>query len=88
MYSHSCCRFRFNIGESGQQIHVSHPNDPSELLQPTSRQHPCFKIDNMADLIALQTRIHEHFERGGDSAPKGADKPGAENSGELSSGQG
>ena len=85
MNSDSYGRSRFNIGDSGQQIHVSHPNNPSELLQPTSRQHPCFKIDSMADLIALQTRIHEHFERGGESAPKGADKPGAENSGKWSS---
>lgn len=74
---------RFDIGTGGQQVHVSHPNNASELLPSTSRQHPCFKIDNVQDLIALQERIWKHHERGGDSAPVTADKVGGENSGQY-----
>ncbi|WWD19472.1 hypothetical protein CI109_103932 [Kwoniella shandongensis] len=71
----------YNISSSGQQIHVSHPTSPSELLQPTSRQHPCFRLASPEALRELQKRIWEHYKRGGDSAPKDADEPGAENSG-------
>ncbi|CZT13570.1 related to glyoxalase family protein [Rhynchosporium graminicola] len=68
----------FNISQSGQQIHIAfgHP-DPT----PSSR-HPCFKIDSPENLLELRKRVYEHFDRGGDAAPKEADKPGKEDSGE------
>lgn len=37
----------------------------------------------MEDLIKLQTKIWEHYEKGGDSAPVAADKVGGENSGKF-----
>jgi hypothetical protein len=37
----------------------------------------------MDDLIKLQTKIWEHYETGGDSAPVAADKVGGENSGKF-----
>ena len=37
----------------------------------------------MDDLIKLQTKIWEHYEKGGDSAPVAADKVGGENSGQF-----
>ncbi|KAK8853062.1 hypothetical protein IAR55_003763 [Kwoniella newhampshirensis] len=65
----------------GQQIHISHPNNTSELLTDTSRQHPCFKIPSPDALSELQKRIWDHYKKGGEGAPKDADEPGAENSG-------
>lgn len=37
----------------------------------------------MDDLIKLQTKIWEHYGKGGDSAPVAADKVGGENSGQF-----
>lgn len=37
----------------------------------------------MEELIKLQTKIWEHYEKGGDSAPVAADKVGGENSGQF-----
>ncbi|KAJ9605718.1 hypothetical protein H2200_009567 [Cladophialophora chaetospira] len=70
----------FDIGSSGQQIHVAFgvPSDFEKL----SRRHPCFKLGSPDALLELRQRIWDHFERGGDAAPKEADRPGAANSGE------
>ncbi|KAK3069059.1 hypothetical protein LTR53_012896 [Teratosphaeriaceae sp. CCFEE 6253] len=66
----------FDLGESGQQIHIAlGPNEEK------SSRHPCFKLENGEKLLELRQRVWEHYERGGQAAPKEADKPGAVNSG-------
>ena len=71
----------FDIGSSGQQVHVAH-GVPSDFEIP-SKRHPCFKLGSPEALLELRRRVYEHFERGGDSAPKEADKPGEKSSGEV-----
>ncbi|KAL4913879.1 hypothetical protein BDW62DRAFT_205141 [Aspergillus aurantiobrunneus] len=66
----------FNIGDSGQQVHVA----PGINESKTSDRHPCFKLQSQEKLHELQQRIWDHLVRGGDAAPLNADKPG-ENSG-------
>lgn len=66
----------FDIGDSGQQVHIAFGPDEVE-----SRRHPCFAVPSAEALHALQTRIWEHFQRGGPSAPRQADQPGEQNSG-------
>ena len=48
-----------------------------------SSRHPCFKLESGEALVKLQKKIWEHHEKGGESAPKAADKPGEVNSGTL-----
>ncbi|KAL5410167.1 hypothetical protein PMIN03_005564 [Paraphaeosphaeria minitans] len=62
----------FDIGSSGQQVHVAfgRPEDFSFV----SARHPCFKVGGLDELQALQQRVYEHFEKGGESAPKEADR--------------
>lgn len=71
----------FDIGTSGQQVHIAigAPTD----FQSTSSRHPCFKLQSPEALLELRRKIWEHFQRGGDGAPKAADKPGEEDSGEF-----
>lgn len=73
---------RFNIGDSGQQVHIAFgpPNDPK------ASRHPCFKLKDPDALLELQGKIHKHFEAGGAGAPVAADKPGEMNSGMLYTG--
>lgn len=72
---------RFNIGTSGQQIHVTcGPTDPKHS------RHPCFKLPSRQDLEEIKRSIYEHHVRGGPAAPMAADKPGELNSGESASG--
>lgn len=66
----------FDITPKGQQIHIAF--GPSG---PKSSRHPCFKVGSAEDLRALQTRVWEHYTRGGSSAPQEADKPGGQDSG-------
>lgn len=73
IHSNNC---RFNIGDSGQQVHVA----PGVNETKTSNRHPCFKLQSQEKLLELQQRIWDHHERGGDAAPLEADSPG-ENSG-------
>lgn len=69
---------RFNIGSSGQQIHVTMgPTDPEHT------RHPCFKLGSREELEDLKKNIHDHFARGGPAAPMAADKPGTMDSGLL-----
>ncbi|KAG8166034.1 hypothetical protein KVR01_004586 [Diaporthe batatas] len=68
----------FDIGASGQQVHVSlpkHENDSVDASLSLSR-HPCFRVGSPAALLALQERVHAHFVRGGGGAPAAADAPG------------
>ncbi|KAK3621468.1 hypothetical protein LTR56_022801 [Elasticomyces elasticus] len=66
----------FDIGESGQQIHIAFgPNEER------SSRHPCFRLESGEKLLELRQRIWDHHEKGGEAAPKEADKPGAVNSG-------
>ncbi|KAL2864818.1 putative glyoxalase family protein [Aspergillus lucknowensis] len=67
----------FNIGDSGQQVHVAF--GVNESL--SSRRHPCFKLESPEKLLELQHRIWNHHVRGGDAAPLQADKPGEQSSG-------
>jgi len=69
----------FDIGSSGQQVHIAF-GKPEDFSTPSSR-HPCFKIGSGEDLVALRQKVWEHFERGGEAAPKEADKPGEKDSG-------
>lgn len=69
----------FDIGNSGQQVHIAF-GKPEDFTNPSSR-HPCFRVSSGEELIALQRKVWEHYERGGESAPKAADKPGEQNSG-------
>jgi catechol 2,3-dioxygenase-like lactoylglutathione lyase family enzyme len=62
----------FDIGTSGQQVHVAFGKP--EDFEFTSSRHPCFKVGSQDSLRELQGKIWEHFERGGASAPKQADK--------------
>ncbi|KAJ9122801.1 hypothetical protein QFC24_004232 [Naganishia onofrii] len=71
----------FNIGTSGQQVHIAFPAHEQELADKTARRHPCFHIASQEALYELQTRIYQHFEKGGEGAPLQADKPGDVNSG-------
>ncbi|ETN39247.1 uncharacterized protein HMPREF1541_05470 [Cyphellophora europaea CBS 101466] len=66
----------FDIGTSGQQVHIAFGPDEVE-----SRRHPCFKLPSAEALFELQSRIWEHFQAGGKSAPRQADQPGQANSG-------
>lgn len=66
----------FDIGSSGQQIHIAFGSN-----EPESSRHPCFRVESPEALLELRQRIWAHYERGGASAPKAADKPGEENSG-------
>ncbi|KAF2769116.1 hypothetical protein EJ03DRAFT_107066 [Teratosphaeria nubilosa] len=68
----------FDIGDSGQQVHVAHGDNDLK-----SSRHPCFRIESKDALLALQQKIYEHYERGGDAAPMAADKPGEQNSGAV-----
>lgn len=70
----------YDIGTSGQQIHISLPKHDDDLIRDDSSRHPCFRVGSPQALLELQRRIYAHWQRGGDDAPKAADAPG-ENSG-------
>ncbi|KAJ5902281.1 hypothetical protein N7495_002809 [Penicillium taxi] len=66
----------FNIGSSGQQIHISHGT-----TDPVHRRHPCFHIPSREELEKLKQLVYDHHIRGGPAAPMESDKPGEVNSG-------
>lgn len=70
---------RFNIGSSGQQIHIT--DRASE--DPKSSRHPCFKVNTREELEEVKQSIYDHHVRGGPAAPMAADKPGEANSGQF-----
>lgn len=70
----------FDIGSSGQQVHVSFGRPEDFAFQ--SGRHPCFRVKSGEELLELRRRIHDHFARGGIGAPTAADMPGEQNSGE------
>ncbi len=65
----------FDIGSSGQQVHIAFGNNDD------SSRHPCFRLESPEKLLELQKKVWAHHERKDKSAPKAADKPGDENSG-------
>jgi hypothetical protein len=63
----------FNIGTSGQQIHISHQKHDQDTIHERSSRHPCFKLAGPEALLALQRRILGELEKGGDGAPMAVD---------------
>lgn len=45
-----------------------------------SGRHPCFRIESGEKLLEPRQVIWKHHERGGDAAPREAERPGAVNS--------
>lgn len=66
----------FDIGASGQQVHISLPKHDHDSIPGDASRHPCFRVGSPEALLALQERVHAHFTRGGDDAPASADAPG------------
>ena len=66
----------FDIGSSGQQVHLAYAPDEKE-----SSRHPCFKLESPEKLVELQKRVYQHFEKKDRSSPRAADQPGKVNSG-------
>lgn len=65
-----------DIGNSGQQVHISLPKHKNDTAPLDSSRHPCFKVASPEALLELQKRIYEHFQRGGEDAPLSADAIG------------
>jgi catechol 2,3-dioxygenase-like lactoylglutathione lyase family enzyme len=68
----------FDIGTSGQQVHIAFGKP--EDFQITSNRHPCFRVGSGEELEKLKQRVCEHFEKGGEAAPKEAPRQGAQGS--------
>lgn len=66
----------FDIGESGQQVHISLPKHNNDTIRADSSRHPCFRVGSLEALFELQKRIYGHWQRGGDDAPLEADAIG------------
>jgi catechol 2,3-dioxygenase-like lactoylglutathione lyase family enzyme len=66
----------FDITPRGQQVHIAFGEN-----EGASRRHPCFRVESPEALEVLRRRVWEHHERGGEGAPREADKPGEEDSG-------
>ncbi|KAJ0114051.1 hypothetical protein J7T55_007885 [Diaporthe amygdali] len=66
----------FDIGVSGQQVHVSLPKHDNDTIPGDASRHPCFRVGSPEALHALQERVHAHHLRGGADAPAAADPPG------------
>ncbi|KAL1863861.1 hypothetical protein Daus18300_008010 [Diaporthe australafricana] len=66
----------FDIGASGQQVHVSLPKHDNDAIPGDASRHPCFRVGSPEALLTLQERVHAHWTRGGDDAPAAADAPG------------
>lgn len=73
---------RFDIGDSGQQVHIAFNVGAKE---PKSARHPCFKVQSPEALLELRQRVWDHYQKGDEAAPQEADKPGEENSGTFGS---
>lgn len=66
----------FDIGTSGQQVHISLPKHNDDISRDDASRHPCFRVGSPEALLALQRRVYAHWQRGGEGAPKAADAPG------------
>ncbi|KAH6652857.1 hypothetical protein BKA67DRAFT_536569 [Truncatella angustata] len=66
----------FDIGDSGQQVHIAHQKHDQDIVVPNSSRHPCFKLGSPEALVALQRRILTHREEGGEGAPLECDALG------------
>ena len=76
---HSFDDSRFDIGSSGQQVHVA----LGQNTEQKSSRHPCFKIGSPEALLELRQKVWDHHKRGDESAPQEADRPGQADSGRL-----
>ncbi|EXJ87380.1 hypothetical protein A1O3_04339 [Capronia epimyces CBS 606.96] len=65
-----------------QQVHIAFGPATEFLAENKSSRHPCFRLGSPEALLELRQRIWDHYLRGGDGAPREADEPGKENSGE------
>ena len=71
----------FDIGSSGQQIHITsqHQLDQVQMkAQAESPRHPCFKISTPEKFDKLQKMVWRLYETGGDGAPLYCDEPSKE----------
>lgn len=66
----------FDIGSSGQQVHISFQKHDQDTTSPHSSRHPCFKLGSVEALAALQRRILKHLDDGGKDAPMECDALG------------
>ncbi|EXJ83406.1 hypothetical protein A1O1_07029 [Capronia coronata CBS 617.96] len=66
-----------------QQLHIAFGPAVEFLKENQSSRHPCFRLASPEALLELRQRIWDHFLRGGEGAPREADEPGTENSGEY-----
>lgn len=66
----------FDIGASGQQVHISYLKHDQDITIASSSRHPCFKLASPEALLALQRRILKHLEDGGKAAPMACDSVG------------
>ncbi|KAK4161889.1 hypothetical protein QBC43DRAFT_216777 [Cladorrhinum sp. PSN259] len=81
----------FDIGSSGQQVHVAFGREKIDFTEEArgASRHPCFRVGGLEELIELQGKVWEHYQRGGGEeevvvvlgAPSACDEPGAVNSG-------
>lgn len=74
----------FNIGNSGQQIHITsehHLSQAQMKAQAESPRHPCFKILTEEKLDKVHKLIWQLYENGGEGAPVHCDEPGLDNAG-------
>lgn len=80
----------FNIGTSGQQLHITseHNLNPTQMkAQSESPRHPCFKVPAEDKLVILQQRLWVLCEQGGEGAPVQCDQPGTDNGGQGQAGE-
>lgn len=80
----------FNIGNSGQQIHITSQHYLSQAqmkAQAESPRHPCFKIPTEEKLDMLQRVIWRLYEVGGEGAPVYCDEVGEDNAGQGAAGE-
>ena len=75
----------FNVGNTGQQLHVTSEHYLSQAqlkAQAESPRHACFKIVSEEKLVQLQKAIYKLYEKGGEGAPVHCDEPGDNNNGQ------
>lgn len=71
----------YDIGSSGQQVHIAFGKPEDLQHNSSSSRHPCFRCESPEKLWQLRERIWRHFEAGGEGAPMAVDRPGEEISG-------
>ena len=79
----------FNIGSSGQQIHITsqhHLDEAQTKAQVESPRHPCFKISSEDKLDRLQDLVWQMYQKGEEGAPLHCDKQAENSSGQGGAG--